>query len=278
MSDTRARDSLVESLLQRAHRAAAAAARLLVDERPEALEVDSKSTITDIVTQMDRASEALLVERLLDGRPDDGLLGEEGAQSVGGSGVRWVLDPIDGTVNYLYRQPSWAVCIGIELDGEPVAGVVLAPALGETYSARVGNGAFRDDRSGRTQIHVGQVDALSMALVATGFGYAPERRAEQAQVVAAVLPQVRDIRRVGAASVDLCWVAAGLVDGYYERGLKPWDHTAASVVVREAGGVVEGPRGSAPCEELTVAANPVLFPLLHDLVTGLTANPCRKPR
>ena len=272
MSDI-ARDELVESLLNRAHEAASAAAKVVTEDRPDVMEVGSKSTLTDIVTEMDRASEALLVDRLLDGRPDDALLGEEGAEHSGGSGVRWVIDPIDGTVNYLYREPNWAVCVGIELDGEPVGGVVLAPAFGETYLARIGNGAFRLDSSGRrTQLQVGSVAQLSMALVATGFGYSSERRKAQAKVVAQVLPQVRDIRRLGAASMDLCWVASGLLDGYYERGLNPWDHLAASVVVREAGGIIEGANGSSPNQDLTIAANPGLFPKLHDLVVDLGAH------
>lgn len=259
---------LVAQLLDRAQVAAQLAGDLLMN-RPETIAVDSKSTVTDIVTEMDRRSERLIVDQLLYGRPDDGVLGEEGSDRPGTSGVRWVIDPIDGTVNYLYRLPEWSVCIGAEIDGEPVVGVVFMPVLGEMYFARKGGGAWCRTAAGVHQLRVGQETELSMSLIGTGFGYLVDRRRTQAEIVAAVLPQVRDIRRAGAASVDLCGVAAGRLDGYYERGLNPWDHVAASVVAREAGAIVAGLNGAPPTAALTIAANPVLFGKLHDMLEPL---------
>ncbi|MEI6622662.1 MAG: inositol monophosphatase family protein [Actinomycetes bacterium] len=265
-----AREALVSELVARAE-AAAVAGGVLVKDRPQVLTVDSKSCATDVVTQMDRRCEELLVSMLLDGRPDDAVLGEEGADRVGTSGVRWVIDPIDGTVNYLYGLPYWAVCVGIELDGEPVAGVVHLPEFGETYVAWAGHGAWLRVAGGERQLQVNQVQDMSLALVATGFGYSVSRRESQAAVVRHVVPKVRDIRRQGSAAVDLCWLAAGRVDAYYERGLHPWDLCAAGVVAREAGAVVGGQNGAPPGEDLVIAANPVLFAQLDALLTGLNA-------
>lgn len=259
---TPARTQLINQLLQRALRTAAAASKLLTGDRPAHLTVHSKSGATDIVTDMDQRSEALIVDRLTAGRPGDGVLAEEGSAHQADSGVRWVIDPIDGTVNYLYGIPVWAVCIGIELEGEPVGGVVAAPQLQETYFASEGAGAWLRT-TGRTRaIHVGEATELSMALVATGFGYSVARRTKQAQTVAQLLPQVRDIRRAGTASIDICWLAAARVDGYYEVGLKPWDYLAASVIAREAGARVTGPPGQEPGQRLVVGANPSLYPRL----------------
>ncbi len=267
-----AQDELIEGLLARALAAADESGVMLVNDRPDVLGVDSKSTITDVVTDMDRRSEALIIDRLLDGRSEDATLGEESSERAGTSGVRWVIDPIDGTVNYLYDLPGWAVCIGIELDGESVGGVVRIPTVDETYWAIRGQGAFSRSRAGRRQLHVSGCTDLSMALVATGFGYAPRRRAAQAQVLTELLPNVRDIRRMGSAGADLCWLAAGRFDGYFERGLKEWDLCAAGVIAREAGAVVGGVRGAGPSEELVIAANPGLFPLLADTLAELNAD------
>lgn len=267
-----AQDELVRSLLERAEVAARMAGDFLIKDRPAQLQIESKTTVTDIVTDMDRRSEQLLVERLSDGRPDDSILGEEGAGRSGSSGVRWVIDPIDGTVNYVYGLLEWAVSIGIELDGVPVAGVVYAPAMAEMYLGAVGVGAVRNAQGGVQDLRVGRVTELSMALTATGFGYAVSRRRAQARVLQEVLPQVRDIRRAGAASVDLCSLACGRVDAYYERGLKPWDHMAAAVIAREAGARVEGLHGRVPNGDLVIGANPALFPQLHDLLDSLGAD------
>jgi myo-inositol-1(or 4)-monophosphatase len=187
-----------------------------------------------MVSDADRDAEALIEEMLRDERPDDGLLAEEGSEREGRSGRRWVVDPLDGTTNFLYGLPAWGVSVAIEDAQGSLAGVVLDPARGELFSALRGGGAWLDDEP----IAVSDCEALGSALVATGFGYDPARRAEQAEVVARVLPRVRDIRRVGAASLDLCWVACGRVDAYYERGLQPWDWAAGRLIAAEAGAQV----------------------------------------
>jgi myo-inositol-1(or 4)-monophosphatase len=246
---------LQHPLLPLAWRAASAAGALLLQGRHGELEVATKSTRTDVVTQMDTAAEALLVAAIRADRPDDAILGEEGADRAGTTGVRWVLDPLDGTVNYLYGLPGWAVSVGVEVHGVVEVGVVAVPVLGETFLAVRGQGARRVEASGGVGPVVPNRPAeLGQCLVATGFGYARERRAAQARALATVLPEVRDIRRAGAAAVDLCWVAAGLVDCYYERGLNPWDFAAGALVAAEAGLVVGGPGGGPPSSELTWAA------------------------
>ena len=202
-------------LLALAEAAALEAGRLLVDGRPADLRVAAtKSSPTDVVTEMDTATERLLVKRLLGARPDDGVLGEEGASGAGSSGVRWVLDPIDGTVNYLYGLPAWAVSVAAEIGGRAAVGVVHAPALGRTWTAVLGGGAFCAGQRVRCAAAV----PVDQALVGTGFGYAAARRARQGEVLRSLLPQVRDVRRIGSAAVDLCYVASGHYDAYYERG------------------------------------------------------------
>ena len=264
-------------LLDELHDLAIAAAReagaLVLEGRRGQIEVAAtKSSATDVVTEMDRRSEALLVDRLLSQRPDDGVLGEEGAAHIGSTGVRWVLDPIDGTVNYLYGLPEWGVSVAAEIDGIVVVGVVEVPALGETYVAVRGRGARLHDRYGVYDLRVNDPVPLAQALVATGFGYRVERRVAQARVVEQVVPRVRDIRRGGACSVDLCSVAAGRVDAYYERGPMAWDLAAGGLVATEAGARLEGLRGAPAGEDLIVAAGPTLFPELHDLLADLRAD------
>ena len=225
----------------------------------------TKSTPTDVVTDADTAAEALIRDRLLAARPDDGLLGEEGGSVAGSSGVVWVVDPIDGTVNYLYGLPEYAVSIAAQVDGATVVGVVHHPTSGQTWTAIRGQGAVLDGRS----IRESGCDRLDRALIATGFGYDARRRARQADVLRHVLPKVRDIRRAGAASLDLCAVASGLVDGYYERGLAAWDLAAGCLIAEEAGAVVAGISGRAAGPDLVIAAGPALFPALHDLLEPL---------
>jgi myo-inositol-1(or 4)-monophosphatase len=225
-------------------------------------EVATKSSPSDVVTELDKASEELIVGRLLDARPDDGVLGEEGASRDGTSGVRWIIDPVDGTVNFLYRLPSWAVSIGCEVDGAVVAGVVHDVPLDVTWTATHGGGAFRDGAS----IACSPVTALAGTLLATGFSYRSEVRARQAPIVADLLPQVRDIRRLGSGALDLCHVAAGLVDAYFEQGLNPWDLAAGGLIAAEAGCRVEGFGGAPAGRALVLAAPPALFPLLHDVL------------
>lgn len=250
--------SMTHELLPLAWRAARAAGDLLLSTRGARLEVDTKTSRTDVVTQMDRAAEDLLVRILLGERPDDGLLGEEGSVRPGTTGVRWVLDPLDGTVNYLYRLPGWAVSVAAEVDGVAEVGVVDVPVYGHTYVAVRGGGAVRVDAREVQALEPNEPSDLGQALVGTGFGYAAARRAAQARTLALVLPQVRDIRRAGAAAVDLCWTAEGLLDCYYERGLNPWDFAAGVLIATEVGLVAGGPADGPPSTELTWLAPPHL--------------------
>jgi myo-inositol-1(or 4)-monophosphatase len=234
--------------------------------------VSTKSTATDMVTQVDKDTEALIVERILAARPDDGLLGEEGASRAGSSGVRWVIDPLDGTTNYIYGWPAYAVSIGVEHDGEAIAGVVHDVARNETFSARLGGGAFLN----AAPISVSNETSLPNALVGTGFGYAPRRRIAQAAVIARVVPQIRDIRRGGSAAIDFCHVACGRLDAYYEYGLNAWDYCAGDLIVREAGGRTSTFAGdsiprtvdtSSPTPGSVVATSPALFTPLLAILT-----------
>jgi myo-inositol-1(or 4)-monophosphatase len=212
------------------------AGELIVRLRREGVEVaDTKSSDSDIVTAADRASEQLVVDRLLAARPDDGLVGEEGDDLRGSSGVIWIVDPIDGTVNYLYGLPHFAVSIAAEVDGEVVAGVVLAPALGLEYAATLGAGATCNGQPVRPR----PVVPLGQRLVGTGFNYEREARTREGAYVARLLPQVRDLRRLGSCALDICAVASGLLDAYVEEGAHIWDHAAAGLVCTEAGGVLE---------------------------------------
>jgi myo-inositol-1(or 4)-monophosphatase len=179
-----------------------------------------------------------------------------------------VIDPIDGTVNYLYGIPTYAVSVGVQVDGRSVAGVVHNPVSGEVWTARRGNGAFLNGR----EVRVNQPPELAMALVATGFGYAPEARARQAEVVRALLPRIRDIRRAGSASLDLCAVATGRVDAYFEQGPKPWDLAAGALIAQEAGAVVGGLGGRPAGEDLVIAAPAGLFAELEAVLAELGAD------
>jgi myo-inositol-1(or 4)-monophosphatase len=229
--------------LELAERAAGAAGEVLLGyygRAPEGL--DWKSSETDLVSDADREAERAIRELLHAERPGDGLLAEEGSQSDGDSGRRWIVDPLDGTINFLYGFPAWAVSIALE-DGDGLAvGVVHSPVHGETFSAIRGEGARLGDRG----LRVRDRSELSRAMVATGFSYEPERRAEQAEVMRRLLPRARDIRRAGAAALDLAWVAAGRVDAFYERGLKAWDLAAGQLLVEEAGGTVMALDGTPP--------------------------------
>lgn len=259
-------------LLPLAWSAATDTGRLLADQRPETLRTEAKSTPTDVVTHMDQLAEARIVARLLAERPDDGVLGEEGGERTGTSGVRWVLDPIDGTVNYLYRVPLWSVSVAAERDGEVVVGVICQPDLDVTYVAARGAGAWRVVGSRAERLRVSDCADLGVGLVATGFAYDAATRAEQGAVAARVLPQVRDLRRSGSSTVDLCWVAAGLVDGYYERGLHPWDYSAGRLIAQEAGAVAAAPDGD-PSSLLIVAT-----PGIESALRGLVSDDAGRPR
>jgi myo-inositol-1(or 4)-monophosphatase len=250
------------------------AARLARGMRAEGVgEVATKSTDTDVVTAADRAVERQVVAALREARPHDRVLGEEfgagGPSSTDArrSTVRWVLDPIDGTVNYLYNLPVYAVSLAAEVDGTVVAGVVCNAATGQEWTATLGGGAYTRQRrlTGSAQTRLGQ------ALVATGFAYDPARRAHQAAVLAGLLPNVRDIRRFGSASLDLCMAAEGSVDAYYEQGLNRWDHAAGGLVAAEAGLLVTGLAGAPPGPDLVMAAPPALHGPLHDCLVALDA-------
>ena len=262
------------------------AGQLLASRRGQAAVVATKSSPTDIVTEMDQVAERLISERILTERPADCVLGEEGGQTFGAQAgaaslVRWIVDPLDGTVNYLYDLPDWAVSVAAEVDGKVVAGAVCVPRRNILYYAMLGGGAWRvtltepmDSGGGEPQRLRCNADVpLARALIATGFGYSPARRQVQGEVVAAVLPRVRDIRRNGAAAADLCSLAAGNVDGYYERGLQYWDIAAGNLIAREAGAIVAGLAGKPAGPDMTVGGAPGLFAELHDLL--LSQNPER---
>jgi myo-inositol-1(or 4)-monophosphatase len=230
---------LRDNLLQVAVKVAAEAAELVETTRRSAVrDVSTKSSATDPVTAGDRAAERLIRERLAELRPGDAVLGEEeGADMGSGEGVHWVVDPIDGTVNYLYGFPWYAVSVAAQLDGVSVAGAVVEPSSGRRWSAARGQGATLDGRP----LRVNPTNRLDLALLATGFAYRPERRTRQAELIGRLLGRVRDIRRAGSAALDLCMVAAGWVDGYVEHGLNRWDWAAGSLIAEEAGAVVSLP-------------------------------------
>lgn len=246
---------------------AAETAALIIAGRSQASVSATKSSPIDIVTQMDVAAEEHLRNRLAQLRPDDAILGEEGDTKPGTSGITWVLDPIDGTVNYLYGLPFFAVSVAA-VAGEPtprswqpLAGAVH-DGTGTAWSAFADGGAFRNGEPLTREL----TPSLDGALLGTGFQYVAERRKRQGEIVAAMLGQVRDIRRLGAAAVDLCLVAAGQLDGFYEHGLNPWDFAAGALIATEAGVKVAGIDGGAPTERLTVAAMPALWSDLTDAI------------
>lgn len=269
MSQTTAAER--EQLAELARSVAQEAAELLAARHGRVAVVQTKSSPTDVVTEMDSAAEDLIRRRIQAVRPGDAILGEEGGQTGDRAKVRWIVDPLDGTVNYMYGLPNWAVSIAAEVDGQVVAGVVCAPLLSSVYTASLGGGAWLAETgsAGQRRLSCNTGVALGEALVATGFGYAAQRRAEQGKVVAGLLPLVRDIRRAGAAAVDLCSVASGQVDAYYERGLHEWDIAAGRLVAREAGAMVGGLRGADAGEAMAIAAAPGLFDQLHDTLAML---------
>jgi myo-inositol-1(or 4)-monophosphatase len=260
--------------------AAQAAAAMLAAGRPAGPSgrpevAGTKSSPTDVVTEMDQAAEVLIRQRLLAERPQDAILGEEGGEEGGRAGgpgrVRWVVDPLDGTVNYLYGLPDWSVSIAAEVDGTVVAGVVTVPSYGEVFTATLGGGAWLRAGDGTVALRCNTGVPLEQALVSTGFGYEVPRRVVQGEVVGAVLPRVRDIRRGGSCAVDLCSLAAGRVDAYYERGVNYWDWAAGGLVATEAGARLGGLARPEASPSMTIAAEPVLFGQLRDLLASLGA-------
>jgi myo-inositol-1(or 4)-monophosphatase len=248
--------------LELAERAARTAGEVLMSyygRAPEGLA--SKSSDTDLVSDADREAERAIHELLTRERPGDGLVAEEGSHSAAESGRRWLVDPLDGTVNFLYELPAWSVSVALEDADGLAAGVVHSPVLGETLCAARGDGAWVAE-SGR-RLRVRSCDRLDRAMVATGFSYVADRRARQAEVVARLLPLARDIRRAGSAALDLAWVAAGRLDAFYESGLNPWDWAAGHLLVEEAGGVTGWIDGEPPV--VVAAATPTLLDQLRPL-------------
>ncbi|PJJ70942.1 myo-inositol-1(or 4)-monophosphatase [Diaminobutyricimonas aerilata] len=249
-------------LLEIARAIAIQAGELAARRRAEGVSVAAtKSSSVDIVTEADRETENLIRSLIAEARPDDGFLGEEGGGEGGGSGLTWVVDPIDGTVNFLYGIPHYGISIAV-VEGDPdpltwraLAGCVVNPAAGETFTAAAGAGARLNGR----QIRVNDAVSLSQALVATGFSYTAERRVEQATAVTNLIGRVRDVRRMGTASLDLCFVGCGRLDAYFERNLNPWDHAAGALVAAEAGAFVGGWNGSPAGREFILAGHPELI-------------------
>jgi myo-inositol-1(or 4)-monophosphatase len=254
-----------DDLLALARHVATEAGATLRAAQRQRIEVEhTKSSPTDIVTDVDLAVEKLIRERLAAARPDDGFLGEESGAAQSTSGDTWVVDPIDGTVNFLYRIPHFSVSIALQRAGQVVAGVVHNPMSGELFGATLGGGATLDGRPIATR----PSPDISAALVATGFSYRSDERAKQIEQLSQLLPKVRDIRRMGSAALDLCQVACGRTDAYAERNLQAWDMAAGTLIAREAGARVEGLDGAAPSPTLVVAASADLFDAFHDLLVG----------
>ncbi len=276
---------LHRELLGVALAAADAAVELIHTNRPASFRIDQKSSATDHVTEMDVASERLIRSVIAEHRPYDRVEGEEdqgeGGQAGADAPVTWWVDPIDGTTNYVYDHPGYNVSIAAQIEGRTVAAVVADPTHARTYSATLGGGSYCDGRrlqlvpdpaaSTRDAPHPDAAELLATALVATGFGYAAERRARQAAVLAELLPRVRDIRRMGAAALDLCSVAAGRVDAYYEVGLARWDLAAGQLVATEAGAVVQPLRGGPDLPTSVLATRPELVEPLQELLERLGA-------
>ncbi len=237
--------------------AAAQAAELVLDRGDDELVTEAKSSRSDLVTAVDREAEALIVEIISGRRPDDALIGEEGTARHGTSGVRWIIDPIDGTTNFVLGHPGYSVSIAAEVDGTVVAGAVADPVHGDLYEAMLGGGARCNGRP----INVRSTDRLDRAVVATGFSYLPHRRRDQARVLTTALPEIADIRRMGSAASDLCGVAVGRVDAYYEIGLNEWDLAAGALIAAEAGAVVSR-RTVTETDPYHLDAPPLLVPLI----------------
>ena len=248
---------LISELLDLAKAVAKNAGELLM-RRPESFDLNEKSSARDFATQMDHASEKLIVNALLAARPGDGIIGEEGANRPSTSGITWVIDPIDGTVNYFYNLPGWNISIAAKDEKGVLIGVVYAPTLNSLWHATRAGGSFLNG----IRIHCSAADNLEDSLIATGFSYDLAERIKQGEKIASLIPRIRDIRRNGAAAVDLCHVASGAVDGYFETGLKEWDLAAGGLIAREAGALVSGRNGQAAGEAMVIAAGPTLHAIL----------------
>jgi myo-inositol-1(or 4)-monophosphatase len=250
------------------------AGQLLVN-RPATMKYSTKSSAVDVVTEMDNASEALVRDYLATHRPGDGLLGEEGTEIPSSTGITWIVDPIDGTINYLYQLPGWNISLAAQRAGETLAGAVFAPLLdgGMLWSAHRGGGArLQRGAAQPLSIEANAQVPLHLALLATGFSYSTEIRRKQGARIAQLIPQVRDIRRMGAAAVDLCLVASGMVDGYFEEELAPWDLAAGELIATEAGALVTNGSGGKAGREMVVAAHPSLHSQILALLASVAAD------
>lgn len=227
----------------------------------------TKSSSVDLVTAADKNAEQIIIEGILRARPDDGVLGEEGGARQSVSGVRWVIDPIDGTTNFVYGIPDYSVSIAVEHEGTTLVGVVYQPVTATLYSAVLGRGANKTVANNKSEpMAVNSPTDISLSLVATGFGYLAERRQGQAEVLCHLMPQIRDIRRFGSAALDLCYVAEGRVDAYYERGLNDWDMAAGALIASEAGAQIGNLRGNNADSDFLLAAAPLVFQPLRSLL------------
>jgi len=245
-------------LLNLAESIALKAGSLLVN-RPSKFDLDEKSGVFDFATQMDHESEKLIVSEILAARPNDGLIGEEGANRESKSGVTWVIDPIDGTVNYLYDIPGWCISIAAKDRDGGLAGVVYSPATQSLWKAHRGGGAFLNGNP----IKCNDPVALNRALVGSGFAYDLEKRKIQAALIARLLPEIRDLRRLGACAVDMCHVASGSLDAYFEAGVNEWDYAAAGLIATEAGAMISIDTGIWNGEKnMVIVAGPALHPAL----------------
>jgi len=231
-------------------------------------ERDTKSSPTDLVTAVDRWSEKKITDFITTKRPKDEILGEEGTTIAGTSGVKWIIDPIDGTTNFFYGLPGYTVSIGVAVDEKIVAGVIMNPFAEEEYAAALNEGSTCNG----SPIAVNSPIGLSETLLSTGFSYLPEKRENQGKVLVEILPKVRDIRRSGSAANDLACVASGKVDAYFEYGLNIWDIAAGLIIVQEAGGKVSDLEGNFPSEDFVIAASPTIHTHLLDLLQTLSAD------
>jgi myo-inositol-1(or 4)-monophosphatase len=257
-------DQLLAIARTLAHQAGAVA----LDGRRRGLrDVATKSSVTDMVTEFDKACEVMVFDGLRSARPTDSIVGEEGSRFDGDSGITWYIDPIDGTSNFLYDIPMWAVSIGASDAQGPLVGVVFNPSANETFTAIRGHGAYLNDQ----RIHCNEAAHLATALVATGFSYAPDDRLAQARRVSRLIHQIRDIRRFGAASLDMCYVACGRLDAYFEENLHPWDIAAGDLIAREAGCRTGDFRGGPIRPAETLTASPALFAPLAELIVDASS-------
>lgn len=256
---------MTAELLDLARQAARSAGDLLLQRfhKPSA-GIEAKSTPTDLVSDADRDAERLIVNLITKERPDDGIISEERPASSSTTGIDWVIDPLDGTVNFLFGIPWWAVSIAVEQQGKGIVGVIYAPCVEELFEARLGDGA----RLNGSAISVSDRGDLSTAMIGTGFAYDARARAVQADIVTRVLPRARDIRRAGSAALDLASLACGRLDGFYEAPMEHWDKAAGILVVGEAGGIVSELPAPYDLSPGVIAANPTLHPQLVELVAG----------